>query len=187
MTDDTEKKKEKGREPKQEPAQKAPQAAEPQKNEAEEYKEKWLRAQADYQNLQKEIAKEKSRWIAMSEYQILSEFIPVYEHFKKAFESRPGSGENGWENWAQGVGFIKKQFEDILRAHGVEEMNTVGESFDAARHEAMGEEESDTVEDGHIIREVSGGYLFKNEVVVPAKVIVCRKGSSEPGPLNAES
>ena len=53
--------------------------------EAKEAKVGWLRAQADYQNLQKEVESNKSEWAQYSERVILEEFIPVYDNFKKAF------------------------------------------------------------------------------------------------------
>ena len=42
----------------------------------EEYKAGWMRAQADYQNLQKEVENRRSEWARMSEAQILEDFIP---------------------------------------------------------------------------------------------------------------
>ena len=55
----------------------------------EEYKSGWQRAQADYKNLQAEIDKKKSEWVKMSELQVLSDFMPVYDNFKKAFSHHP--------------------------------------------------------------------------------------------------
>ncbi|OGH82112.1 MAG: nucleotide exchange factor GrpE, partial [Candidatus Magasanikbacteria bacterium RIFOXYB1_FULL_40_15] len=50
------------------------------KIQCEEYKAGWMRAQADYQNLQKEVENRRSEWARMSEAQILEDFIPVYDH-----------------------------------------------------------------------------------------------------------
>lgn len=143
-----------------------------QKNKEEnvDYKDKFLRAQADYQNLQKEISEKKSQWIKMSEVQILEEFIPVYDNFKKAASHTPEEGGN-WEAWAKGIGFIQKQFADILAQYKVDEMKTVGEKFDPTKHEAVGEEPSEEYESGTIIREIDAGYMAGERVVKTAKVI----------------
>ncbi len=138
----------------------------------EDYKQKWLRAVADYQNLQKETARQREAWATMSERGLLEEFLPVYSNFKKAFSvQRLGNGD---DSWTKGIGFIMKQFGDVLKAHGIEEIKTVGEMFDATRHEAVGEDES--AEPEHtIIREVESGYTMNGKVIKVAKVIVSKK------------
>lgn len=140
----------------------------------QEYKAGWQRANADYQNLQRETQEKRSEWIRMSELQILEEFIPVYDNFKKAFGHQPAEGEEKkWENWAQGIQYIMKQFGDIIKNHQVEEIKTVGEAFDPHMHDAVGEEESDQPE-GMIIREMDAGYTMNGKVVKPAKVIIAK-------------
>jgi molecular chaperone GrpE len=147
-------------------------AAGKESEKAAEYRLGWQRALADYHNLQKEVAKQKAEWAALSELQILEEFIPVYDHFKKAF-AFSGTGDAQFENWKKGIGFIMKQFADILKAHSIEEILTVGQQFDPSRHEIVGEEESDKKEH-EIIREIDGGYTLKGRVVKVAKVIVSK-------------
>ncbi|KKU11761.1 MAG: Protein GrpE [Parcubacteria group bacterium GW2011_GWC2_45_7] len=71
-----------------------------------EYKLGWQRAVADYQNLQKEIASRRAELVSMSEQQILEEFIPVYDNFKKAFSLKPASEGKQTQSWINGIGFI---------------------------------------------------------------------------------
>ncbi|OGH88194.1 MAG: nucleotide exchange factor GrpE [Candidatus Magasanikbacteria bacterium RIFOXYC2_FULL_42_28] len=148
--------------------------------ERDEYKFGWQRALADYKNLQTETEKRRGEWVRMSEAQILEEFIPVYDNFKKAFAvsgSLPlpeGEIKRGWESWAQGIEYIKKQFGDVLSAHGVEEIKTVGEKFDPTKHEAVGDEEIEDKEHGEILREVDGGYIIGGKVLKVARVIITK-------------
>jgi len=156
------------------------------KKEAEEFKFGWKRALADYRNLQKEIEERKSDWLSMSEQQILEEFLPVYDNFKKSgttnLPSRIDTNHevviNGllqrWQNWKQGIEYIMKQFGDVLRAHGFEEIKTVGDKFDPKYHEAIGEEEAEGKKPHTIIREMDGGYMMKGRVVKPARVVVAK-------------
>ncbi len=147
------------------------------KEENIDYKDKWLRAQADYSNLQKEISEKRSQWAEMSEWQILEEFIPVYDNFKKAFDNdqRAMINDQKLQNWVIGVEYIKKQFSDVLASHGVEEIETIGETFDPNFHECMSEESSDEHEDGAIIREVSSGYKKGGRVLKVAGVVLNKK------------
>lgn len=138
------------------------------KKESEEYKAGWQRALADYRNLQAEIERKKSDWIKLSEWQILTELIPIYENFKKAFAAE----KNSDDNWVKGIEHIKKQLGDVLKSHGVEEIKTVGEKFDPASHEAVGQEEAADQAEGVVLKEVSGGYKLGEKVLLPARVIV---------------
>jgi len=145
------------------------------KEENVDYKDQWLRAQADYANLQKETVAKRGEWAAMSEWQILEEFIPVYDNFKKAFSMHIDGGEKQWESWKKGIEYIMKQFGDILKQHGIEEMETVGKPFDPNMHECVSEEASDEYDDGVIIREVDAGYKKGEKVLKVARVVVNKK------------
>ncbi len=145
--------------------------------ECEEYKTGWQRAVADYQNLKKEMESNRLELFQWSEEKILSEFIPVYDNFKKAFAHHPeldGGDEfhRKVKSWTDGIGFIKKQFEDVLKSHGVEEIKTEGK-FDPQFHDAVTEEESE-LEHGSIVRTVESGYTMKGKVIKVAKVIVSK-------------
>lgn len=160
--------------------QDAPEEKNDQCTNCDEYKEKWLRAHADYQNLQKEVSAQKAEWVQWSKAQVLEDFLPIYSNFKKAFSHEVKAGEDTqkqWESWKQGIGFIMKQFGDILKQHGLEEIKTVGEQFNATYHEAVGEEVSDEYGDGVIIREVETGYCMGEKVIRPAKVIINNRKS----------
>lgn len=150
----------------------------------EEYKSGWQRALADYKNLQREVEQRRGEWVKMSEVEILEDFIPIYENFKQAFlqdftngQSLANSANDGWK---KGIECIKKQFLDVLKQHGVEEIKTVGEKFDPVLHEAVGEApSSDGVsaalrESGTIVKEVSGGYKMGGKVIRAARVIVAK-------------
>ncbi len=146
--------------------------------ESEEYKMGWQRAVADYQNLKKETESKRNEWMNWCEEKILGEFIPIYDNFKKAFEHHPeldGADEfhKKVKNWTNGIGFIKKQFEDVLKSHGVEEIKTEGQ-FNPELHDAVGEEESE-LEHGSIIRAVESGYIMNGKVIKVAKVVVSKE------------
>ena len=142
------------------------------KVECEEYKNGWQRALADYRNLQNDFEKKRSEMLSWSEEKIISDFIPVYENFKKAF-SVEITDETG-KSWREGIGYIMKQFGDVLKNYGIEELKTLGEKLDLNFHEVVGEEEVLGVESGEIIREVSGGYKKGDKVIMPARVIVAK-------------
>jgi len=146
---------------------------------AEEYKKDWQRALADYKNLQKETSERRSEWAQMSKGIILEDFIPVYDNFKSAFFHHPvlqadNEEHKQMKNWIDGVGFIMKQFGDVLKNHGIEEIKTVGEKFDPNLHESMGEEEVEGKEAGIVVKELVGGYKSGSKVIKAAKVVITK-------------
>ena len=146
---------------------------------SEEYKKDWQRALADYKNLQKETSERRSEWAQMSKANILEDFIPVYDNFKSAFLHHPvlqadNEEHKQMKNWIDGIGYIMKQFGDVMKAHGVEEIKTVGEKFDPNMHESMGEEESEGKEPGTVIKELIGGYKMGGKIIKAAKVIIVK-------------
>ena len=178
------------------PAEGGPTEIDLLKAQAEEHKNNWQRALADYRNLQKEIMAMRSQWAQMSEENILQNFIPVYENFKKAFSSLSPSYQEGvggvaedgtWQGWKQGIEYIMKQFGDVLKSYNVQEIKTVGEKFDPHWHEAvsalepaLNQDESGSgriqgkIEPGTILKEVEGGYKMGDKVIKPARVIISK-------------
>ncbi len=145
------------------------------KKQLEEYKLGWQRALADYQNLQKETAARRAELVSMSEQQILEDFIPVYDNFKKAFDAKSdGAWSPEQESWVIGIQYIRKQFADILKQYNVEEIKTVGQKLDTRVHDAAGDEEVEGKTPGTIVREIDGGYTMGGRVIKPARVIVAK-------------
>lgn len=132
--------------------------------EVDSFENKYLRALADYQNLLKQTAKEKTEFIKYALEDFLHDILPVYDHLKLSL-----NGLNEEENknpWAQGVNHVLKQFKEALAARGVEEIKTVGEKFDHSTMEAL-DGSGETVK-----QEVRPGYRLNGKVIRPAKVIV---------------
>lgn len=133
--------------------------------ESEDYKDMYLRALADYQNIVKQSAKERSEFVKYANEQLLLDIIPAFDNFKIAIEHADGSPEN-LKAVVEGVKYVVKQFEDVFSSYGLEKIKTVGEKFDHNTMEAM-EGEGDMV-----TKEIRSGYKLKDKVIVAAKVSV---------------
>jgi molecular chaperone GrpE len=146
--------------------------ADPEKKVEEAVKQS-LRALADYQNLQKEVAKERAEMGQYATLRVVERFLPIFDNFNTAMSHLPKSDDKAVVNWAVGVGFIQKQVEEALRSLGLTAIRTAGEKFDPLKHEAVGEEESDQ-EHGTILKEVQAGYEIQGKTVRPSKVILAK-------------
>ena len=85
----------------------------------------------------------------------------------------------------QGMNMIIGEFDRALEELGVKKMKTVGEKFDPELHDAVGYEASDTVPEGCVIREWSGGFTIGEKLLRPARVLV--SSGSAPADNGAEA
>lgn len=135
----------------------------------EEYLNGWRRAQADYQNLVKETDLRKIEFIRYANEDLIGEILPVLDNFKIAFRQIPEAEKDS--AWVVGFSYIKKQLEDVLKNHNVEEIKTVGTQFDPVEHEAIEHIQRDGVKSGEIVEERQAGYKLNGKVIQPAKVV----------------
>lgn len=138
--------------------------------ELEEVKAGWQRTQADFANAQRHWQEEKEKIHSLVTIATLLELAPVLDNFQRAFATLP---ENN--SWAQGFRQIEKQILEVFKKHGLEKMQTLGETFDPAKHEAISQI-AHSKPSGTIIEELEAGYLFQNKVVKPARVIISKGG-----------
>jgi molecular chaperone GrpE len=137
------------------------------KKQAEEYLNGWKRAKADYLNLKKETETASAELAQFVAGGMLMKFLPIYDGLKKACAI-----ENSGDKWVEGILNIKKQFEEVFKKFGVEEIKTVGEKFNPEFHEAISRQKKDGVESDIILEEVGGGYMMGGKTIIAAKVIV---------------
>lgn len=67
---------------------------------------------------------------------------------------------------------IFRQLEGVLKAEGLEAMDSVGKPFNPEFHQAIMQVESDEYEEGIVVEEVQKGYMLKDRVLRPTMVKV---------------
>lgn len=72
----------------------------------------------------------------------------------------------------QGLGMVARQFRDFLSSAGLEEVATEGAAFDAKVMESVGQENSDTVPEGQVLRSTRRGYKLGDRLLRPASVFL---------------
>jgi len=120
------------------------------------------RALADYQNLEKRIAEEKSSWIKAANKSLLLKLLPGLDSLLLAEKHTQD----------EGVKLSIKHFLDILEQDGVKKIETAGKDFDPNLMEAIVTQNG---EEGKVIEEVRAGYMLYDSVLRPAQVIVGKK------------
>ena len=137
----------------------------------DEYLNGWKRAQADYQNLQKDTEKRMGEFRKYACEDMLQQILPLVDYFKHAFAAIPEDEKDS--DWLTGIKHIQDYLYKFLEDNGIEMIKTVGEKFDPELHEAVKEEEGD--KDNIILKETQSGFKLNGKVLVPAKVIISKK------------
>lgn len=143
------------------------------RKEREEYLNGWKRAKADLINYQKDEARQLEELLKFANAGLIKELISVLDSFDLADNSKTAQN-------IEGMNVIRTQLESVLKKNGLEAMaKTVGQKFDPAVHESVGETDSDQPA-GVIIEEAAKGYLLRGRIIRPARV----KLSKGKGPLS---
>jgi len=140
---------------------------------AEEFKDKYLRAHAELDNVLKRLLKEKEEYIKFANEDLLSEILYIVDNFDRASEHMNNTEKV--ESILEGIKMIKKQFHLFLERNGVKKIKALGERFDSLLHEAIEHIETEEAKDGIIVEEVQPGYLLNGKLLRPAVVKVGKK------------
>jgi molecular chaperone GrpE len=140
-------------------------------------REKYLRALADYDNYRKRVERERSETQRSATAEPLRAFLGVVDNLNRAL----GAGGSS-DDLKAGVQMILRQTEDLLRRFGVEAVESVGEPFDPAFHEAVVRYEDANVDQPTVSEEFQKGYRYHGRLLRPAmvKVAVPPEGTHSP-------
>ena len=132
--------------------------------------EKWKRALADYQNLEKRKEQEITDKVNTKTDKLIIDFLNVYENFVRAKDVYVNR-----EISVEGLDIIIKNMESILSEYEVKRIDTVGKIFDPNLHEAVSTVNDQNLDDNTITKEIAKGYISQNRVIKASKVIVSKK------------
>ena len=132
--------------------------------------EKWKRALADYQNLEKRKEQEILDKVNTKTDRLIIDFLNVYENFVRAKDVYVNK-----EISVEGLDIIIKNMESILSEYEVKRIDTVGKIFDPNLHEAVSTVNDQSLSDNTITEEIAKGYISQNRVIKASKVIVSKK------------
>jgi molecular chaperone GrpE len=133
--------------------------------------ERYLRTLADFDNFRRRVGRERDDWRRLAQEELLREILPVLDNFDRALAAAPAS-EADAGGFRAGVELIHRDFLNALERLGVRPFSAVGEPFDPQRHEAVARVEQGDVADHTVVGETQRGYLFRDRVLRPARVVV---------------
>lgn len=142
----------------------------------EELKKDNLRVLADSENFKKRLSREKEEFFKFATSAILEEIIPVMENLDLALAH--GRQAEACKDLVTGVEMTMNIFLDTMKRHGLVQIAAVDVPFDPAVHEAMSQVERDDLDENTVCQMLQKGYMLKDRLLRPAKVMVSRKAGA---------
>lgn len=139
---------------------------------AAENLEGWQRAQAEFANYKKRIARDQDQLSAEARGRVIKRYLEIVDDLELALKNKPGEGAGA--EWAQGIELVYRKLQSYLESEGLTRLDPLGQPFDANLHEAVTEEESSEHEGGTIIEVLRPGYMLGERVLRPAAVKVAK-------------
>ena len=147
-----------------------------------EYLAGWKRAQADYQNVQRERERERQDLAKYANERLLRDLLPAFDQYQLAMsylpstDTLPSEAKAGWDAWLTGIKAVQSLWKQAAEQTGLEPVATTG-LFDPRYHEAIGEEASDEPA-GTILRTLTPGWMLHGRVLQAARVMIAKPHSS---------
>jgi molecular chaperone GrpE len=145
-------------------------ALEAKSREAEEHRDRYLRAAAEFDNARKRAAREREEYTRYANESLLREFLPVLDNFERALQA--ARGEPAAAAVTAGVELIQRELLRVLEKFGVTSFTSVGQPFDPERHEAIARVPAEGRPEGTVVDETARGYLLYGRVLRAAMVTV---------------
>lgn len=142
------------------------------KVELDDWKNAYVRKNAEFQNYSKRKDKEVEDLRAYASEKIIERLFGVLDNLERGIDAATATKD--FDSLVKGVEMTLSQMKNIMQAEGVEEVKADG-LYNPYEHQAMMTEASDDVENDHIIQVLQKGYKLNGKVIRPTMVKVCKK------------
>ena len=156
-----------------EPAAEVPaedvQPAEEEKPAAIDWKDRYARAMADFDNFRKRTARDREDLVKFAASDVIKDVLATVDNLALALDKAKDKAE---DPFVAGVKLVYDGLLKTLADHGASPLDSVGEPFDTNFHEALAQLPSPDVEEGIVMNEVKRGWLLHGKLLRAAQVVV---------------
>ena len=143
----------------------------------EEYKDKYIRTHADFENIKKRLEKDKTNAIIYANESFAKDILAVMDSFENAINSIESANQDNTDEvikqMKEGVKLTHEQLKKVLEKNSIKEVDCDGE-FDPEFHQAIMQVDSDNHETGDVVQVMQKGYTIKERILRPAMVSTCK-------------
>jgi molecular chaperone GrpE len=143
------------------------------RRQAADAQDRYLRGQAELENMRKRLRREMEDERRYAELTLLADLLPVIDNINRAIEAAEKNADA--TSLLSGFKMVGQQLKQVLEKHHIKPIDAEGEPFDPAVHEAILQQVSDEHPPGTVIGVGQTGYKLHDRVVRPAQVVVSKK------------
>ena len=148
-----------------------PDLADELRRERDDFRDKWLRKTAEFDNYRKRVERERREQADQTVVDLLLDLLLIVDDFDRAL-TVGGGGET--DAYRKGVELIHGKLHDMLKKRGVTPFEVLGADFDPNVHQAVIQEVSPDHREGEVIGELRRGYMLGDRLLRPAMVKVAK-------------
>jgi len=149
--------------------------------EAHENYDRFLRISAEFENHKKRTDREMTEFRKYANETFVKEMLPVVDNLQRAIASAKEKGEKNGV-LVEGVQLTLKDMLKVFDKFRVKPIESLGEIFDPAYHQAVQQEETENHTENTVIRELQTGYTIHDRLLRPSMVIVAKSSSEKKDP-----
>ncbi|CAM2831220.1 nucleotide exchange factor GrpE [Fructilactobacillus fructivorans] len=143
------------------------------KQKLDSVQDKYLRAEAEIQNIQNRNKKERADIVKYGAQDFAKDVVPIMDDLKRALDVDV-SDENG-KQLKKGIEMVQQHLEKALKDNDISEINADGVEFDPSQHQAVQTvSPSDEHPKGTVVSVLQSGYKIADRVLRPAMVVVAQ-------------
>ncbi|MDP2653521.1 MAG: nucleotide exchange factor GrpE [Candidatus Omnitrophota bacterium] len=156
-------------------------------NDAAEYKDKFVRLFADFDNARKRYDRDRAEFIRYAHEGIIMEFLGILDDLERSVAAAKAVPQDT-QSLLKGIEMVVGRIHELLKRNDVRSMDCVGKKFDPHCHEILMMAESTGHNEDTVIEEFQKGYFLADKVIRTAKVKVAKPGQATAGePSNKAS
>jgi molecular chaperone GrpE len=142
------------------------------RREAAESRDRWLRSQADFENLRRRNLRERQETLQYGHENLVKDLLGTVDNLERAIDHAKESETKDLGGLLQGVELALRELNTVLVKHGVARIEAEGETFDPNVHEAVAQSEEGSAPPGSVARVYQKGYRLRDRLLRPARVVV---------------
>lgn len=140
----------------------------------EDFRDMWLRALAETENLRRRLEKEKEEHVRYANYRFGKELLLVLDNLERALASVPEDIGEPTATFRHGVDLTCKEIFKAFNKFGITKIEALKNKFDPNYHQVISEKEDNTCEPHTIIEVLQDGYMFHDRLLRPSLVVVSK-------------
>ncbi len=150
------------------------------RKEGAESRDRWLRTQADLENLRRRTLRERQETLQYGHENLVKDLLGTVDNLERAIDHAKGSETKDLGGLLQGVELALRELFAVLAKHGVARIEAEGETFDPNVHEAVAQSEEGSAAPGSVARVYQRGYRLRDRLLRPARVVVAVAPKAKP-------